>query len=253
MSGIENLKNKLKNREKIFGSTFITLNSIFAPEVFKNCNVDFMLFDCEHGNMDPESLVQTLTMCRILDLQTIVRVQDCKYHLISKCLDMGADAVLIPRTETLDQVETAISSMRFFPKGKKGAGGYGLLRNGEGVKEFNENRLLFLQIESPLGVKNLSAMFDKYGDEIAGILIGPNDMSVTSGTEFNTNSDTVSEQVRQVIKICEKYNKSVGMFLMPDEIEFWRKEGLNILWVSCEMDLMADGLKAAMKIAEGVK
>ena len=35
----------------------------------------------------------------------------------------GCDGILVPRTETLEQVETAISSMRFHPIGKKGVGG----------------------------------------------------------------------------------------------------------------------------------
>ena len=69
-----------------------------------------MLFDCEHGIFNPEIANDMLMAARACDLPTIVRVQDCEYHCISKCLDMGADGVLIPRTETLEQVALAIGN-----------------------------------------------------------------------------------------------------------------------------------------------
>ena len=253
MPALENFKEKLEKREIVFGSTFSSVNNLYFPRLFQSLGTDFMLFDFEHGNFMPELAVDMLQMCRACDLPTICRVQDCEYHCISKCMDMGADGVLIPRTETLEQVKLAIESIRMYPRGRKGVGGIGLLRPGEGVDEFNNNRLLFIQTESPLGVKNLPEILRVYGDEIAGVIIGPCDLSVMSGVKLDTQSDTTKSQIREVIAICKQYNKSIGMFLSPGQMQEWVNEGMNLLWVSSDTGFMAQGVTDVLAKVQELK
>ena len=252
MSAFAEFKEKIEKCEVVFGSTFSSVNNIYLPRAFKGAGVDYMLFDAEHGNFNPENAVDMLQMCRAHDLPTIMRVQDCEYHCISKCLDMGADGVLIPRTETLQQVELAIASVRFYPRGRKGAGGIGLLRPGESVDEFNDNRLLFLQIESPKGVSNLDSMLTTYGVEIAGVIIGPSDLSISSGTKLNTQSDEVIRQMREITAICRRHKKSVGTNLSADKIAFWIGEGMNILWCSSDIGFMTQAARETVKMVREI-
>ncbi|MEA4824574.1 MAG: aldolase/citrate lyase family protein [Clostridiaceae bacterium] len=249
MPALEDLKGKLERCEVVIGSTFMFINNLYTPKTLKAAGLDFMLFDCEHGNFMPELAVDMLQMCRACDLPTIVRVQDCEYHCISKCIDVGADGVLIPRTETLEQVKLAIDSIRFAPKGRKGAGGLGLLRPGEDAEAFNRNRLLTIQIESPKGVQNLDAMLSTYGEEIAGILIGPCDLSIMSGTPLDTSSDIVQSQIRQVVDTAQKYRKSVGIFMGKQEIRKNLEMGMNFLWCESDMSLMAIGAREIVREA----
>lgn len=249
MPALEEFKAKLARREVVVGSTFMFINNLYTPKTLKAAGLDFMLFDCEHGNFAPESAADMLQMCRACDLPTIVRVQDCEYHCISKCLDVGADGVLIPRTETLEQVQLAVESVRFAPKGRKGAGGIGLLRPGEDAAAFNENRLLVIQIESPKGVQNLDAMLAAYGEEIAGILIGPCDLSIMSGTPLDTGSDIVQSQIREVVATAQKHGKSVGIFMSRTEIPKYLAMGMNFLWCESDMGLMAAGAEALVRTA----
>ncbi len=252
MPALEQFKEKLEKREIVFGSTFSSINNLYIPKTMKGCGVDYMLFDCEHGNFMPELAVDMLQMCRACDLPTICRVQDCEYHCISKCIDMGADGVLIPRTETLEQVRLAIDSIRFYPRGRKGAGGIGLLRPGEGVDEFNNNRLLFLQIESPLGIRNLDAMLTTYGDEVAGVIIGPCDLSIMSGVKMQLNSETTVREIHEIIAICQQHEKSIGMFLSSGQIKYWVGEGMNILWCGSDVGFMAQGVRATLEMVRGL-
>ncbi len=253
MPALENFKEKLKKRELVFGSTFGTVNNLYFPRLFQSLGTDFMLFDFEHGNFMPETAVDMLQMCRACDLPTICRVQDCEYHCISKCIDMGADSVLIPRTETLAQVKLAIDSIRIYPQGRKGVGGIGMLRSGESIDEFNDNRLLFIQTESPLGVKNLPEILQVYGSEIAGVIIGPSDLSVMSGVQLNIHSEITKSQIRQIITVCQQYKKSVGMFMMPEQMQEWADAGMNMLWVSSDTGFMAQGLTDTLEKVKALK
>lgn len=242
--GMQSLREKLARREKTVATMMSQLFYTDLPAMYKASGaVDFLLFDLEHGSYNPENIGDLLFATRRADLPVIIRVQDCEYHCISKPLDMGADGIMIPRTETLAQVELAVQSMRFFPKGKKGAGGRGLLRPGESVEDFNRNRLLFLQIESPLGVANLDEMLRVYGEEVAGVIIGPCDMAITSGCGLDTNAPAVVENIRKVVSTCQSRQKSCGMFMDAGSAARWAGEGMNILWITTEIGLLSVGLQ----------
>lgn len=247
MDALQRLKNKLNAREKISSSMLSQLFFTGLPGLYKSAGMDFILFDLEHGSYHPENVGDLLFACRKADLPSVVRVTDHPYHCISKALDMGADGILLPRTETVQQVENALKAMRFYPKGVKGAGGRGLLRAGESAEDFNRNRLFFPQIESPAGVENLGEMLSRFREEIAGILIGPYDLALTSGCGFDTQNDIVLGHIRTIIDICREYRVSVGMYMEPDEIEKWHREGMNLFWVTTETGLLANSMRGILR------
>ena len=231
MNKYENLVKKLENREKVLGTTMSMINSPLIIEKMNRDDLDFILFDAEHGIFNNENLIPCLQVCRLMGLPSFVRIPDAKYHLIARAIDLGADGIMLPRTETLEQVETAIGALRFAPVGKTGCGGHGQFRKGEGYDGFQKDRYLLVQIESQPGIDILPEILEKYGDEIAAIIIGPYDMSVMLGTPFNIRSDVMINAVQKVFDICKKYNKSCGIFC-DDEIlsKKYMDMGANVFW-----------------------
>ena len=237
---IAELKEKLEKREKLYSTMLCHIGFTALPGIYKAGGLDFLVMDLEHGSFYPENIGDFCQMCHNVELPVIVRVQDCEYHCISKPIDMGADGVLIPRTESMEQVETAISSMRFYPYGKKGVGGRALLRKGEDIYDINKNRLLFLQIESKKGVDLLDEMLTKHGDQIAGIIIGPCDMAVSLGCGLDINAEPMIECITKTIKTCQKHGKSIGMFMDDDKVaKRWHDEGMNIYWIGTELTMLS--------------
>lgn len=247
MNGVEALKSKLANGEKIYSTMLCEWDNTRLPEMYKICGVDFILIDLEHGAFYPEKIGNIAQASRVADIPIIARVQDCEYHCISKCIDMGADGVLIPRTETMEQVETAIRSLRMPPIGKKGVGGRACLRKGETIADFNNNRLLFLQMESPEGIDLLDEMLTKYGDQVAGIIIGPNDLESSMGYptfDCEKPDETYNDYIRKVIRVSKAHGKSVGIFMGGDDaIKTWHNEGMNIYWVNTELGMLVNEAK----------
>ena len=93
----------------------------------------------------------------MMGLPSIVRIQDAFYHLAAKPLDMGADGIMVPRTETVEQLKAVIDGLCFHPVGRKGNGGNLQFYPGESIEHFNSTRILMPQIESPRGIANLPA------------------------------------------------------------------------------------------------
>ena len=245
MNKYENLKQKFKERKQILGTHIALIASAPMLELINEDYLDYVIFDMEHGVFNNENLIPLLQTCRLCGLPAFVRVPDHTNYHIARCLDLGADGIMIPRTESVDQVKAAVEAMRFPPVGHKGKGGYCQVRSGETLADFNQNRHLLVQIESPTGIKALPEMLDRYGHEIAAIAIGPYDLSFTMGMPAEFDRPEFQAAVKQIFDICNEKKKSVGIFCdSAAQAEKYRKMGANFLWVCTDDQIVKAGLNA---------
>ncbi|MBQ8506816.1 MAG: hypothetical protein IJ466_05250 [Clostridia bacterium] len=248
MNRYEELKNKFANREKVVGTTMIMLDAPILLEKMNCPELDFILMDAEHGRFDTQNVIPMLHTCRMLGIPSFMRVQDAQYHLIAKAIDMGADGVMIPRVETLEQVETVVEAVCFAPYGRKGAGGFGQFRPGESFEEFQKGRFIALQIESQEGIDNLESILLAFGSFISAIIIGPNDLSVMLGTPFDCKSPVMEDAVQQVFDICKKHNKSCGIFCNDAaDAKHYQAKGANVLWTASDLQFYCRGFAETMQ------
>ncbi|MGI6004653.1 MAG: HpcH/HpaI aldolase family protein [Christensenellales bacterium] len=245
MNRYQNLIQKLAGRQKVQGSNIALFNEPWLISKMMRDDIDFYLMDMEHGRFDTQNLVSLFAMCRALGMPSIVRVQDTAYHLIAKTLDMGADGIMLPRVESLEQLRRAIDAMFYPPVGKKGFGGIGRVRKGETLEQYQKGRVLLPQIESPAGIENLDAMLKQYGEYISGVIVGPMDMSLALGTPLDIYSDQMIKAVQRVFDTCKGHSKSVGIYCAgAEDARFFREMGANILWVSGDLDFLMMGYEA---------
>ena len=248
MNRYEALKVKLENREKVIGTTMIMLDAPILIEKMICPEIDFVLMDAEHGRFDTQNVIPMLHTCRMLGVPSFMRVQDSQYHLIAKAIDMGADGVMIPRVETLEQMHTVVDAVRFGPVGRKGAGGYAQFRTGESFEEFQKSRFVMIQIESQKGIDNLPSILDSYGEHINAVIIGPNDMSVMLGTPFDTKSEIMEAAAQKVFDISNQYGKSCGIFCNDAaDAKHYQDKGCNVLWTASDLQFYCRGFAETMQ------
>lgn len=248
MNKYENLKKKFRERGQILGTHIALLASAPMIELINEDYLDYVIFDMEHGVFNNENLIPLLQTCRLCGLPAFVRVPDHTNYHIARCLDLGADGIMLPRTETAEQVQAAVEAMRFPPVGHKGKGGYCQVRKGETLSDFNENRHLLVQIESPKGIEALPEMLDRYGHEIAAIAIGPYDLSFTMGMPAEFDRPEFQAAVQKIFDICMEKGTSVGIFCDGTaQAEKYRKMGANFLWVCTDDQIVKAGLNAIVK------
>jgi len=242
MNSYQKLQEKLTNRAPVMMANMMVSTSPLLLSAFSAA--DCILLDKEHGVYGTEELIPLTMQCRALGLPSIVRVEDAQYHLIAKAIDLGADGIMIPRTETVEQVKTAVEAMHFFPKGRTGFGGFGLLREGENLTAFNQGRLLFLQIESEKGLNAMEDMIAAYGEYISAFIIGPNDYSIMMGVPLDHAHPVMLEQYRRFYQICKAHQISCGVF-DPDRAHIDRDVslGANVFWLSDDLSYMRAGFE----------
>ena len=247
MTRYETLAKKFAEREIVRGTTVITLANPLLVESMNRDDLDFILFDAEHGVFDTQNVVPLLQICRLMGLPALVRAQDCEYHLIAKAIDMGADGVMIPRTETLSQLKTTVDALLFAPDGRKGCGGHAQFRKGEKFEDFPKTRFLLPQIESPAGIEALPEMLEKFGEHISAVMIGPYDLSVMLGKPKKIGDTVVLDAIQKIFDISGSYGKSCGIFCDNASLAAkYRKMGCNVLWCGSDGGFFARGYSEEM-------
>ena len=231
---------KLKGREKIFATTLVSIPWSGVIEIFKNDVLDMLILDLEHGSFSIEAVENLIRTARGYDLPVIVRIADTFYHLLSPCLDAGATGVLVPRVESAEQARAAIEAARFPPDGRKGFGGFSLVRQWRGIETFNAEVVILLQIESRRGIDNLEEILAVEG--ISGIIVGPSDLSIDLGVPLGYDHPRLIEAVDRVLVTCQATELSCGIYCATEpSIRFWRDRGMNIIWSGCATDFISRG------------
>lgn len=245
MNHLDQLNEKLRKRERIFGYT-VYLPSTYVIADYMPEHVDYILFDCEHGPYDEDYYSEFYRHCRARGIPTITRIADSEYHFAARAADCGSDGLLVPRVESVEQVRKVVEGLYMPPVGKKGYGGKYQLLPGETIEEYNRRRLLWIQIESPAGAEALPEILEKYGSCISACVIGPCDLSINAGTPLDFDSEASLSVIRKVFELCAEHGISSGIYCF-DEADAAKRltQGANLFWVACDAVFMARGIRQA--------
>jgi 4-hydroxy-2-oxoheptanedioate aldolase len=246
--------------------------SLYAAAQFSSSDLDFMIIDMEHRGLDFERLetflLGTTNKAEIAkqgNLQVrvppIVRIPTYgrapNEAIVKQVLDMGAFGIMFPAIENKQQALEAVSSARYpqlkgskypNPVGRRGNGNmpaawfWGLSRpeysrradvwpaNPEG------ELLLFLQVETAEGVKNIEEILTVPG--IGVLFVGPNDLSWSLGVP--QGSPEHESAVQTVLKACMARNIPAAITVTEADVVRRLKEGFRIA------SLPSGGLEAPM-------
>ncbi|MEW6360108.1 MAG: aldolase/citrate lyase family protein [Planctomycetota bacterium] len=245
------VKRALQEGKTVFGTMVNSFRGTAVVQMAANAGFDFLFIDMEHGDYNTETMADMIRTCRMCDIEPFVRVSDCQYHLMARPLDAGATGLMIPRVDTLAQAKQIIEWVKYPPVGVRGSNmsvGHSDFKR-VGVKEFNENQnrelLTIIQIESPIGVRNVDKMAALDGIDAA--LIGPNDLSVTSGLPGQTDHPKMVKAMEQVVRACEKRGKAAGIHLASAAaLKTWHEKGMRLLTWSGDTAILRDGFVNGM-------
>jgi 4-hydroxy-2-oxoheptanedioate aldolase len=246
--------------------------SLYAAAQFSSSDLDFMIIDMEHRGLDFERLetflLGTTNKAEIAkqgNLQVrvppIVRIPTYgrapNEAIVKQVLDMGAFGIMFPAIENKQQALEAVSAARYpqlkgskypNPVGRRGNGNmpaawfWGLSR-----PEYSRRAdiwpanpqgeiLLFLQVETVEGVKNINEILSVPG--IGVLFVGPNDLSWSLGVA--QGSPEHEEAVQTVLNACMARNIPAAITVTEADVLRRLKQGFRIA------SLPSGGLEAPM-------
>lgn len=215
---VNQLKKKLENGEKVFG-TFFTGGNMGTMECLGYTGLDFVIIDIEHGPFDTETAMNLIRAAENVNLTPIMRIADVSHKEIQRAVDIGAKGLVVPCLRTLDEIKKMVSLAKFPPVGNRGfikgrACGFGYQEWAKDINQFmqisNEQLLLLPQCETVECLDIIEDVMEVEG--VDGIFIGPFDLSIAMGIPAQFNHPDFIAAIKRILKASHQNHKPAFIF-----------------------------------------
>ena len=240
------LKQAWADGRRVYGTLVCSPSPVWAAQIHK-ANLDFVLIDEEHMPMDPAARGWMLRCYRAMKLAPIVRVGSCTYREVFQAIEHGAEGVLAPYIETVEEVKTLLAAVKYRPlKGERLRGvldGAVTLseKEEEYFRNYNDGSLVILNIESRTAADRLDSLLLPGVD---AVFIGPHDLSINLGIPEEYDNPLYLEYVQRIIDTCRAKGVAVGCHSawdLPRQAQ-WARRGMNIVIWNSDVGLFVRGV-----------
>lgn len=185
----------------------------YVTELLASVGFDWLLLEAEHAPNDVRSALAQLQAVAPYPVSPVVRPVQGSVALIKQYLDIGAQTLLIPMVESVEQAQALVAAVRYPPRGVRGVGS-ALARASrwnqvEGyLSGADEQICLLLQVESVEGMRNLAGITAVEG--VDGIFFGPADLAGSMGLLGQPEHPAVLQAMADGIRAVKNAGKAAG-------------------------------------------
>jgi len=175
-------KKKLMEGKQIVGVTISSPD----PNIYcaaANSGFDYTWIEMQHSPLTYSDVAKMIWACRGASAIPFIRVPDATESEIQKATDIGALGIIVPTVDTVEKAQNAVKWSKYPPDGRRsmGAGQYGPLWGSDYRQTINQNMLVMVMIETPLGVANAKEIAAVPG--LVVIFAASTDLGNFSGTK----------------------------------------------------------------------
>jgi 2-keto-3-deoxy-L-rhamnonate aldolase RhmA len=191
-------KEKLKEGKTLVGAT------IFSPDpniycAMANAGYDFLWIEMQHSPLTYEDVARMIWACRGAKAMPFIRVPDATESDIHKATDIGALGIIVPTVDTVEKAQAAVKWAKYPPMGRRsqGNGQYGALYGSDYRQTANDNMVVVIMIETPIGVENAEKIASVPGIDV--IFAASTDLGNFSGhKQGDKEYEAMVERIRDV-------------------------------------------------------
>ena len=256
---VNNFLRKMQQGKHCLG-TFSHLASESAIEALAYAEMDFVIIDGEHGPIGPETVHRLVRAANVHGLTPFVRTRDSSRGAVLSMLEAGAQALVIPQINSVEEVEALVQNARYYPDGSRGVflgynGGYGFADFAEqGLQSYfstvNSETMLFPQCETKGCLENIERVAAVAG--IDGIFIGPYDLSVALGIpgqfdhpDFAAAFERIKAAVKDEGKLLITYTTKA------DAVSGYFADGFDAVALNVDVALFISLVRDTVRRAKG--
>ena len=247
-------KAKIKSGQAAYGC-FVRYPDATLIEVLGYQGWDFLVFDGEHGTIDPKDCEHMTRAAELRGVTPIVRVTTNLTPIILRYMDTGAHGLMVPWINTAEQAESAVRAVKYGPRGMRGLAGVRASdfaqvgTFGEYVEQANAETMIVLQVESADAIDELPAMLEI--PDIDVIFIGPNDLSHSLGLPGQVQHPTVQAAMQRIADLVVPSDKALGLMVRDiDQARQWAERGARYISINLET-LLAPAMRSYLQAVRG--
>ncbi len=240
-------KAKLRNGECVYGCFFRPPDPTLA-EFMGYLGWDFLIFDAEHGSLDPNRAEDMVRALELRGVTPLVRVTTNQPHVLLRFLDAGAQGVHVPWVNTAAEAERALQAIKYQPRGMRGLAGVRpstfaqQMSLADYVVSANGETLTVLQLESGEAVDNLDAILAV--PDVDVIFLGRTDLSHSLGFPGQTTRPEVEAVVDRAVARITASEVALGVLAQSaGDARYWRARGARYLVTTFE-SIVSTSVKA---------
>ncbi|KAI1739476.1 Pyruvate/Phosphoenolpyruvate kinase-like domain-containing protein [Xylaria scruposa] len=192
--------------------------------------VDWVLVDCEHGNIDDAAMHEAVPAIASCGVSPIVRLPDMQGWMIKRALDAGAHGILIPLLRSAEEAKRIVAAAKFPPQGRRGLGSpFAMERFNpiptmtEYLQHANESLLTIVQIETQEALDAVDEIAAVPGIDV--LFVGPFDLGNNIGHPIldGVMQPELEQAIDRILVATKKAGKKAGTDLASEHSpQFWR-------------------------------
>ena len=249
---INTTKAKLQAGETVFG----VFNRYADPTIAEFVALqgwDFIVFDGEHGTIEPVHMENLVRAAEVRGVTPIARAATNQPHVILRMMDTGAHGVHVPWVNTGAEAEQVVQSVKFYPRGIRGlassrAADFGMAGPlKDAVAHINRESLVVVHIETIDAVDRIHDYITI--PDLDVLFIGPNDLSHSMGMPGEKSHPDVIAAMMRVVEAVLPTNIAIGTMVgSAAEAKEWQARGLRYITISLE-SMIRGGCQNYLKAA----
>lgn len=234
-----------------------SLPGAIAAEVVASCGFDWVVIDTEHAHTDVPDTLGMMQAMAAWPVSVAVRPASNDAVLIKRCLDLGAQTLIIPYVQNAAEAQAAVAAMRYAPRGMRGvagmtrASGFGLIAGY--AAQADQELCLIVQVETTEALDRIEAIAAV--DGVDGLFIGPADLAASMGYPGQLGHPDVVAAIEDAVRRIVAAGKPAGILSLDpafaDRCIGW---GTRFTAVGMDIALLASaarGLAARFKSGGG--
>ncbi|MDN4596546.1 HpcH/HpaI aldolase family protein [Leifsonia virtsii] len=239
---------RLRSTDRTLYGMWSCAGSPLSAEICAGSGLDIVLIDGEHSPIGLESILSQLQAVAAYPVVPVVRAPYGDPVVLKQLLDLGAQNVLVPMVDSVEQAEDMVRGVRYPPHGIRGVGS-ALARSSrwsripDYLARAKDLVSLTVQIETTAALAvagDIAAV-----DGVDALLVGPADLAASMGKLGQQNHPEVVAAVERVIAAGRAAGTPVGVNAFdPTMAERYATAGAAYVLVGSDVTLLARASEA---------
>ncbi len=241
-------RQKLKAGERVYITHIVSPGNPIDLALKMALAVDGVFICQEHMPLDRG---EVSAMCQVYTLNGVtpmVRIPHPCPRLAAQALDGGAQGIVVPYVETVEEVKSVVGAVKYRPIKGEILQGYldGTAPPSDKMRaffdRFNKHHYLIIGIESVPAINRLEELVGIEG--VDGVFLGPHDITCSMGIPEEYDNPKFIATVCDVIRRCRKAGVGVGIQvdLAKPQNKAFLDAGMNLMFHYADVVKMRESM-----------
>lgn len=224
----------------------------WLTEVIGRFGFDVLWLDMEHRPFGYDVIDRLSLACRATGMDLMVRVLKTGYSSPMRCMEFGANGLMVPHIRSVEEARQWVEWCRFPPIGRRGFDGAGvdadymLADPISHMQHGNQQTFLALQIEDREAVECVEEIAALDGVDL--LFVGPSDITISYGVPFQFDHPSVQRAIDRVASAAVLAGKWWGIATgSPEDAQRSLDRGARMITCGSDHGFLVRGFQNAAK------